>query len=89
MLKADISGDYQKAFKYLTKAAEQTDSLFSQAHAQLLLIGMYHHGIGVKPDLQKAYEYAQKAANQTHNPIVQHHAQVVLQELKIETVTGF
>ena len=54
-----LSQDFQKAFKWWTRAAEQ-----NHFEAQFNLGNMYHYGEGVEKDLQKAFEWRMKAAEQ-------------------------
>jgi TPR repeat protein len=56
---AGVKQDYQKAFEWYSKAAEQGDIYAPYAYA---LAGMYYDGKGVKQDLSKAFEWYEKAA---------------------------
>lgn len=55
----DLNVDYEKAFNWYKKAADQND-----AKSQYNLAIMYLNGYGVKKDLSKSVEYYRKSALQ-------------------------
>ncbi len=57
----DFPKDYEKAFEWYQKAADQ-GSINAQFHLGL----MYHKGLGVEANYEKAVEWYQKAVDQGH-----------------------
>ena len=60
-----VKQDYEKAFTWYKKAAEQGD-----AAAQFILGSMYYNGSGVTKDYKLAYVWGSLAAEQGHEQAI-------------------
>ena len=62
----DVTQDFEKAFQWYQKAAEQ-----GYADAQIYLGMMYHNGEGISVDYIKAYMWFSLAAKKSHNRAIE------------------